>query len=92
MNIAACYNIKSYDADVFKTKVDEVVDIVDKYSSKHLNPGYIKLFADGVVEEGTGWMLDEYKYAEPGKEHGNIIWEPDELNALVEYANSKDIF
>ena len=91
MNIAACYNIKSYDADVFKTKVDEVVDIVDKYSSKHLNPGYIKLFADGVVEEGTGWMLDEYKYAEPGKEHGNIIWEPDELNALVEYANSKDI-
>ena len=91
INVSGCYNIKSYDADIFQKKVDEVADIVDHYSGKHFNPGYIKLFADGVVEEGTGWMLEEYKYAEPGKEHGNIVWEPDELNALVEYANSKGL-
>ena len=91
INVAACYNIKSFDADIYQTRVDEVADIVKKYSGTHLNPGYIKLFADGVVEEGTGWMLEKYKIAEKGKEYGNIIWEPDELDALVKYANSKNL-
>ena len=91
INVVACYNIKSYEADYYQNKVDEVADIVDKYSSPHLNPGYIKLFADGVVEGGTGWMLEAYKQAEAGKEYGNKVWEPEELNALIKYANSKDI-
>ena len=91
LNIAGCYNIKSYDADVYQTRVDEVVDIVDQYSSAHFDPAYIKLFADGVVESGTGWIIDEYNYAEEGKEHGNIIWEQEELNSLVQYANQNGI-
>lgn len=91
MNVAACYNIKSYDADKYKEKVDEVVDITKKCKSKHLNPGYIKLFVDGVVEGGTGWISREYTYAKEGKEHGNVVWNQDELNAIVSYANSKDI-
>ena len=91
INVAGCYCIKSYDADIYQTRVDEVVDIVDKYSSTHFNPAYIKLFADGVVESGTGWIIDEYKYAEEGLEHGNIIWNQEELNSLVQYANKKGI-
>ena len=91
INIAGCYNIKSYDADIYQTRVDEVVDIVDKYSSAHFDPAYIKLFADGVVESGTGWIIDEYNYAEEGNEHGNIIWDQDEINGIIQYANSKDI-
>ena len=91
LNVAGCYNIKSYDADIFKTKVDEVGDIVDKYSSTHFNPAYIKLFADGVVESRTGWIIDKYKNAEKGKEHGNIIWNQEELNSLVQYANEKGV-
>ena len=36
-------------------------------------------------------MIDAYKNAEEGKEHGNIIWQPDELKNLIEYANSKNL-
>ena len=91
INVAGCYNIKSYDSDIYKKRVDEVVDIVKNYSSTHFNPGYIKLFTDGVVEGGTGWMIEKYNNAAKGKEHGNIIWNQDELNAITQYANSKDI-
>ena len=91
INVAGCYNIKSYESDVYKNKVDEVVDIVDKYSSPHFNPSYIKLFADGVVESGTGWIIDKYINATKGKEHGNIIWTKEELEAITQYANSKGV-
>ena len=91
INVAGCYNIKSYDSDIYQKKVDEVADIVNKYSGSHFNPAYIKLFTDGIVESGTGWIENEYKYAENGKEHGNIIWNQDELNAITQYANSKNI-
>ncbi len=91
LNVAACFNIKSFDSDIYKQRVDEVLEIVKNYSSSHLNPAYIKLFADGVVESGTGWISDEYLYYEEGKEHGNIIWNQNELNLITQYANSKDI-
>ena len=91
INLAGCYNIKSFDADIYQTKVDEVVDIANNYSSAHFNPGYIKLFTDGVTESGTGWIIGEYTYAKQGKEHGNVIWNQDELNAIVQYANQKGL-
>ena len=91
LNVAACYNIKSCDADVYKEKVDRVSTIAEAYKSEHFNPRFIKLFADGVTEEGTGWMLKEYRNARKGKEHGNIIWSPEELKNIVTYANSKGI-
>lgn len=91
INVAECYNIKSFDSEIYKTRVDEVVDIVNKYSGKHCNPAYIKLFADGVVESGTGWISHTYKNPLPGKEHGNIIWTQPELDAMVTYANHKGL-
>ncbi|MBQ0099583.1 MAG: amidohydrolase family protein, partial [Firmicutes bacterium] len=91
INVAACFNIKSFDSNIYKQRVDEVVQMVKDYSSSHLNPAYIKLFADGVIESGTGWIIDKYKTYEEGKEHGNIIWTQDELNSIVNYANNKDI-
>lgn len=91
MNVAASYNIKSYDADIYKEKVDRVAAIAEANESEHVNPRYIKLFADGITEEGTGWMLNEYKNVPKGKEHGNIIWEPDELKDVVTYANGKGL-
>ena len=91
MNVAASYNINSYDADLYKEKVDKVAAIAEANESEHFNPRYIKLFADGVTEEGTGWLLNEYRNTPEGKEHGNIIWEPEELTDIVTYANSKDL-
>lgn len=91
INVAGCYEINSFDAENYRSKVDEAIDIVNNYSSTHFNPAYIKLFADGVVEEGTGWIFGEYNDAKQGKENGNIIWNQDELNAIVEYANQNNI-
>ena len=91
MNVAASYNIKSSDADIYREKVDKVSAIAETAGSEHFDPGYIKLFADGITEEGTGWLLSEYKDAPQGKEHGNIIWEPEELRDIVTYANSKGL-
>ncbi|MBQ0098123.1 MAG: amidohydrolase family protein [Oscillospiraceae bacterium] len=91
INVASCYNLKSYDAENYKEKVDRVAQIAEECKSKHYNPANIKLFADGVVESATGWMFEEYKNVEKGKEHGNIIWDVEELKKLVSYANSKDI-
>ena len=91
INVAECFNIKSFDSKIYKTRVEDVVDIMDKYTGKHCNPAYIKLFADGVVESGTGWISHKYKNPLPGKEYGNIIWDQAELDAIVAYANHKGI-
>lgn len=91
LNVSGCYCINSYDADNYKGKVDEVSNIAEKYRSNHFNPGYIKLFADGVVDSGTGWMIEPYKNVEKGMEHGIKVWTPKELKQLVGYANSKDL-
>lgn len=91
INLAGCYAIKSYDADLYQTRVDEALDIVNRYSGTHFNPGYIKLFVDGVVEEGTGWIIEEYLNAQSGKEHGNIIWDQNELDRITQYANAKGL-
>ena len=89
MNVAASYNIKSCDADIYREKVDRAAAIAEANESEHFAPGYMKLFADGVTEEGTGWLFNEYSSAPEGKEHGNVIWEPEELKDIVTYANSK---
>ena len=91
INIGSCHAIRRFDFDVYKEKIDNAKLLAEKYQSKHFDPFNIKLFADGVVEAGTGWILGEYPNAEPGKEHGNIEWSQDELNQLVKYANSKGL-
>lgn len=91
LNVGACYNIRSYESEKYKEVVDHVLDIADKYHSKHFNPYFIKLFADGVVESQTGWLIGEYPLAEEGHKHGNIIWDKEELKDVTKYANSKGI-
>ena len=91
INIGECFNLKSFDSLEYKAKIDQVVEINKKYSSKHCDASYIKLFIDGVVESGTGWILGEYNHPIDGKTHGNIIWEQSEVDALVSYANQKGL-
>ena len=91
INLAECFNIRSYDNDKYKSRVDQVVEIVKNYSSAHLHPEYIKIFADGVMEAGSGWTIDPYENAAPGKEHGNIIFTEEELNYITDYANKNGV-
>lgn len=89
INATTTYCIRSYEANEYKQKIDYLRQTGDKYATKHFNPYHMKMFADGVVETKTGWMIEEYPNPIPGKEHGNIIWKEDELKDLVTYANSK---
>ena len=89
LNVTTTYCIRSYEANDYKHKIDFLREVGDKYATKHFNPYHMKMFADGVVETKTGWMLEEYPNPIPGREHGNIIWKQEELNNLVTYANSK---
>lgn len=91
LNMGACYTIRSYDVNEYEEKINHVVEIADKYHTGHFNPYNIKLFADGVVEAQTGWIIGEYPNAEKGKEHGNIVWQKEELSNIVKFANSKNI-
>ena len=54
LNLATCYCLKSFDADQYKDKVNRVDELRNQYKSSHFNPGFIKLFVDGVVESGSG--------------------------------------
>lgn len=89
INATTTYCIRSYEANEYKQKIDYLRQTGDKYATKHFNPYHMKMFADGVVETKTGWMIEEYPNPIPGREHGNIIWKEDELKDLVTYANSK---
>ena len=91
LNLAGTYNIKSYESENFRECVDTVVRLNKECRSRHFDPGYVKLFADGVVESATGWILEEYRNVPEGMEHGNQIWEPEELNELITYANQNGL-
>ena len=91
VNMNACYNIRSYNSENYQDKIKYAKKLAERTKSNHFNPFYIKLFADGVVEAGTGWLLQEYPHAVPGKEHGNIVWRQDELDKLVKESNMEGL-
>ncbi|MCQ2751912.1 MAG: amidohydrolase family protein [Coriobacteriales bacterium] len=91
INMDSCFVVRSYNSGEIKEKITYAKELADKNKSTHFNPSYIKLFADGVVEAGTGWLMQEYPFAEKGQEHGNIVWKQEELNALVKESNSQGL-
>ncbi|MCQ2183578.1 MAG: amidohydrolase family protein [Bacteroidales bacterium] len=99
VNMIGFYNIRSYDwgfpkggpiPETVKKRLDYISTLVDKYSSRHVIANGVKLFADGVTETGTGWISEEYLKDLPAdKKHGNIIWEQEELDAIVAASNER---
>ena len=91
INMVSTHCLRSFDSELYIEKIDHITELTEKYSSKHFNPHNLKLFADGVTEASSGWLIEEYPNAPKGKEHGNIIWSCEELKKIILYANSKDI-
>ena len=100
VNVMGYYTIRSYDWGLPKggkmpqrvtDKLALVNSLSNQYTKGHLQANGVKLFADGVVENFTGWISQEYTVEglPEDKKHGNIIWEQDELNAIVAAANAK---
>lgn len=97
LNYALAYEIEPY-FDNPLGYVDEAVAFKQEYDKHpHLLPNYIKLFADGTVEGGTGWLLEPYKPLPsspvPGAFLGNgmPLWTLDQLTEFATKANAHDI-
>ena len=100
VNMIGYYNIRSYDwgfpkggpmPETVRNRL-EYIEILEKnYSSRHVIANGVKLFADGVTDTGTGWISGEYTIEglPADKKHGNIIWEQEELDAIVAAANER---
>lgn len=58
-----------------------------KYASGHILPRWIKLFIDGTVEGGTGYVEPLY----PDGHQGIVNWEESEVTSITQKANSNDL-
>ena len=71
--------------DVDKT-LDKAV-ATKKYESPHIKTRWLKLFMDGTVESGTGFVDPLY----PGGKQGIPNWSEEELTNITRKANAKGI-
>lgn len=97
LNYALAYEIEPYFSD-FVSYVDSAAAFKHEYESyPHILPNYIKLFADGTVEGGTGWLLQDYKPLPDGPIPGAFqgkgipVWTEEELKHFATKANANGI-
>ncbi len=74
--------------------VENAASVKSRYQSKHVHPDYLKLFMDGCVEMGTGFLLGTYKTQ--GKDslfsgHGTALWSEEAMLKLVLDANNRGL-
>ena len=58
-----------------------------KYASRHIKPNWLKLFMDGTVESGTGFVEPLY----PGNVQGIPNWSEEELTDITRKANASGV-
>lgn len=57
-----------------------------EYSTSHINPYFVKLFIDGTVESGTGYVRLPY----PDGSRGLVNWTPEAFADVAARANAQD--
>ena len=78
------YEFESWmDAD----KACQTVVDVQKYATKHLKTNWIKLFMDGTVESGTGFVDPLY----PDGHQGIVNWTEEEVTEITRWANEQGL-
>ena len=65
---------------------DKALD-VQKYASEHVKPNWVKLFMDGTVETGTGFVDPLYS----GGKQGIANWSEEEVTDITRKANAKGL-
>ena len=75
--------------------VNNAASVKERYQSKHVHPDYLKLFMDGCVEMGTGFLLGTYRGESSIDSvfsgHGTALWSEKDMLDLVAAANAKGI-
>ena len=78
------YEIESWmDVDATLAKADDV----RKYAAGHVLPNWVKLFMDGTVEGGTGFVDPLY----PDRHQGLVNWTEEETADITRKANEKGL-
>lgn len=84
MILGLSYEIESWmDVDETLAKADDV----RKYATKHALTDWVKLFMDGTVEGGTGFVEPLY----PDGHQGLVNWEEEEFADVTRKANAKGL-
>ncbi len=78
------YELESW-MDIDKN-LEKALD-VQKYSSEHVKTNWVKLFMDGTVESGTGFVEPLY----PGGKQGIANWSEDEVTYITRKSNEKGL-
>ena len=60
---------------------------VQKYASKHVKTNWVKLFMDGTVETGTGFVDSPY----PNGTYGIANWSEEEVTDITRKSNAKGL-
>ena len=82
--LGLCYEIESWmDVDEAMAKASDV----QKFASIHVKPNWIKLFMDGTVESGTGFVEPLY----PDGHQGSENWSEEEVTDITRKANAKGL-
>lgn len=74
--------------------VKNAASVQRRYQSKHVHPDYLKLFMDGCVELGTGFLLGNYLFGTTDSifsGHGTALWTEDDMRTLVLLANAEGL-
>ena len=58
-----------------------------KYASTRVKPNWLKIFVDGTVEPGTGFVEPVY----PDGHQGVVLWSEEELTDITRKANEKGV-
>ena len=71
------------DTDKVLTKAGDA----KKYASTRVKPNWLKIFVDGTVEPGTGFVEPLY----PDGHQGVVLWSEEELTDITRKANEKGV-
>lgn len=85
VNVSSFDTVRSFEDTKYVERIKEIKGFANTYKSEHFDPNNVKLFADGVTESLTGWLLEPY--SKGGDYYGNQIWTQEELNNLVYESN-----
>ncbi len=79
----------TYEFDSWMNIDEKLKNAVDakKYASTHLKPNWIKLFMDGTVESGTGFIDPPY----PDGHQGIVNWTEEEITEITRKANENGL-
>ena len=85
-----CGSFVNDNTDTPEEDIERIVEEAKKYNGKHVKVIGAKVFADGVVEGHTAWMLDDY-VDKPGYKGVKRFCDYDKMVRLVKAASNHDM-